>query len=480
MRADAELPARRPWSTVLTLVAIVAVVAIFVGVTVIGQRYARDIDALTRGLTTDAPSIERLSAARGALRRLTIETRDALRAAEGGGTPDGRSLEATRKALDTAIADYVALPPYPRERELQRAVLAAVDEYRRALDLVLERIDRGELAAAHQIVAARFMPASDQADRAIEKLEWVDADYASRTATSIKAARRKATRFAYGLAALAAAAALLVMGSVWWANRSFAAMADARARLEAVRKRLAEQRASELEMFAGRVAHDLRNPLAAIALRVAVAQRDAHDPARVQTCLHRVITVVEHATQMIDGLLDFARAGGATDPSAHVDACQAIRSVLDDLEPEIDDAGITVTTEMPAGAELRCRPGALLSVVGNLVRNAIKYAAGDGEGRITIRVAESASCVRVEVEDSGPGIPPDDAGRMFEPFVRGTVSGEPGIGLGLATVKRIVEAHGGRVGVRPVEPHGCCFWLELPRPTSRIDAMVPSSPDAHA
>ncbi len=479
---DPDLPARRPWPTALTVLAIVGVVGVFIGVTAIGQRYASDIDDMAHSLTTDAPSIARLSQARGALRRLTFETRDALRAADAGRPIDRRAIEATRKALDGAIADYVALPPYASERDFQRDALVDVDDYRQALDLVLDGLDHHELEKAHDLVAHRFMPASNRADRAIEKLERLDADYASRTATSIKQARQRATRLAYGLAILAAVAALLVMGFAWRANRSFAAMAETRTRLESVRKRLAERRAQELEIFAGRVAHDLRNPLGSIALHVAVAQRDVGEPERVKACLVKITTVIEHATQMIGGLLDFARAGGAADPHARVDACAAVRSVVDDLEQELEDAGITMTIVAPAVAELRCSPGALLSVIGNLVRNAIKYAAGSDEHEraIAIRVVDTATSVRVEVEDNGPGIPEADVDRIFEPFVRSIASDRPGIGLGLATVKRIVEAHGGHVGVLNVHPHGSRFWLELPKATEPHAQPAAASDGARA
>jgi signal transduction histidine kinase len=313
-------------------------------------------------------------------------------------------------------------------------------------------------------MTTRFMPASDRADRAIERLESLDADYASRTGSAIKHARRRASRMTYALAALAAGAALLVMSLAWWTNRSFAAMADARAEAESIRKQLAERRANELEMFAARVAHDLRNPLASIALRVALAQRNESDPLNVHACLAKMINALHHATQIIDGLLDFARAGGAPDPDARVDVCDAIRAVVDDLAPEIESGGITLSTEMPDTVEIRCSTGALLSVLGNLLRNAVKFMSDTPlvERCISVRVLEGSARVRVEVNDSGPGIPPGTTDMIFEPYVRGAAAGQPGLGLGLATVKRIVEAHGGRVTVDSAPGRGTRFTVSLP------------------
>jgi signal transduction histidine kinase len=71
--------------------------------------------------------------------------------------------------------------------------------------------------------------------------------------------------------------------------------------------------------------------------------------------------------------------------------------------------------------------------------------------------------VYFEVQDTGPGIAAELSERIFQPYVRAGLPGQPGIGLGLATVKRLVEAHGGRVGVRSVVAGGSLFWFELPR-----------------
>ena len=106
-----------------------------------------------------------------------------------------------------------------------------------------------------------------------------------------------------------------------------------------------------------------------------------------------------------------------------------------------------------------------MSVFGNVLGNAVKYigAAPAGARHVHVRVIEENGQVRVEVEDTGPGIAPDAQDAIFEPYVRGPNTTQPGLGLGLATVKRIVEAHGGAVGVRSIVGKGSCFWFELPR-----------------
>jgi signal transduction histidine kinase len=117
--------------------------------------------------------------------------------------------------------------------------------------------------------------------------------------------------------------------------------------------------------------------------------------------------------------------------------------------------------------------------VQNLVRNAIAYMADSPVRVVRVRTArrDGRAPVRIEVEDSGPGIPEGLGERVFEPFVRGdgTVAG---YGLGLATVKRFVSAHGGRVGFSATPGAGTLFWLELPRPRSLPTVRPEAQPKA--
>ncbi|MEP6864964.1 MAG: ATP-binding protein [Deltaproteobacteria bacterium] len=120
---------------------------------------------------------------------------------------------------------------------------------------------------------------------------------------------------------------------------------------------------------------------------------------------------------------------------------------------------------IPPGS-IACSKGVLTSLVSNLGQNAIKYMGDVQERRIELRVLETDRGWRVEVEDTGPGISVEDQQRIFRPHVQ-LQRGGAGIGLGLATVDRLVRAHAGSLGVSSKPGHGALFWFELPKATAR-------------
>ncbi|MGK4009129.1 ATP-binding protein [Sorangium sp. So ce1036] len=105
----------------------------------------------------------------------------------------------------------------------------------------------------------------------------------------------------------------------------------------------------------------------------------------------------------------------------------------------------------------------LTSIVANLARNALEHLGDAAVCRVVIRVLGANDAVRIEVEDTGPGIAPAIEKMVFEPHVRASGARAPGSRLGLATVQRLTEAHGGRVGLRAVVGSGSLLWVELPK-----------------
>jgi signal transduction histidine kinase len=132
-----------------------------------------------------------------------------------------------------------------------------------------------------------------------------------------------------------------------------------------------------------------------------------------------------------------------------------------------------------------CDVGTLTSVLENLLQNALKYTRDCDLRRIAVRASRGCGVVRIEIEDTGPGIPPGIIDRIFEPYVRVGGCQQVGLGLGLATVKRFCEACGGSVRVHSTVGVGCTFTVELPEATEAkeakeakeaTDAYYPESP----
>jgi signal transduction histidine kinase len=240
-----------------------------------------------------------------------------------------------------------------------------------------------------------------------------------------------------------------------------------------------EQRADELELFAGRVAHDVLSPLgaAALALSYLTEKGGIQDP-RARRMLALGQRGIERTRLIADDLLEFASAGARPDPTARADVRTVIAAVIEEARQMAEERQVTLAIETVDAGSVCCKMGILSSMVSNLVRNGVKYV-GEGPGKTVcvrarrlgsikagspapFKAGSPAPFMRIEVEDNGPGLPAAMEAAVFEPYVRGPDNHQPGIGLGLATVKRVAEAHGGRVDVRSVPRAGCRFGLELP------------------
>jgi signal transduction histidine kinase len=228
--------------------------------------------------------------------------------------------------------------------------------------------------------------------------------------------------------------------------------------------RVMDTRVSEMELFASRVAHDIRSPLAAVGLVLEMERRHHPIEPKTDASLDRGIRSLQRVGQVVDALLVFARAGGAPPEGASANVSAVVRDTVDELQFAAKQKGIELSVEAPTSdSSAACFPGVLVSLVSNLVGNAIKYMGDSPLQRVTVRSSESRHMVRVEVEDTGPGVPSELRERIFDPYVRAAASTIPGIGLGLATVRRFAESHGGRVGLDSNDaPGGSVFWFEIP------------------
>lgn len=208
-----------------------------------------------------------------------------------------------------------------------------------------------------------------------------------------------------------------------------------------------------LAVFAGQVSHDLKNPLAAISMSLELIQDELEeaDTERLEIVVDlagRAYNGAVRMTGMIEDLLQFAR-GGTAPQLTEVDLQEAVSSLVSELDP----TGHEVTVEgLPTVLADRTQ---IIAVVQNLVLNALKFSPESAPVRV------HAVGNRVEVSDSGPGIPSEDRERVFEPMVR-LDKRIPGTGLGLAICHRIITAHRGRIGIEETPGGGTTVWFELP------------------
>jgi signal transduction histidine kinase len=418
----------------------------------------RPINQYALEIIEDAvPSIEHLGSVRTELNRLGMFVAEYVARSENGKTVTRDDVRAARDQLDSELAAYRRLPAFPGEDEHLATIDQDLAQLDRSIRLTLDETDAGASSSAvrslHEVIHPQMLKTYDD----LARLRAVNLSRVYANAEGIRRANDEAAFFALalGLTSLlvASLASLLVIRVL-----------RGRARLSEERGRMLVERATELEAFAGRVAHDLKDPLGAIALRVLSAGMNRDLDPKVQDHLDKVTRQVDRMDRIINGLLEFARAGANPPPGARADLENVLSEIVSEVSPAANAAQTELKVDPFPPTQLACTPGALTSVLSNLLGNAVKYIpGGEQPRRIAVHVREGGDYARVEVEDNGPGLPPGTEQMVFEPFRRLAGSKAPGIGLGLATVKKIVEAYRGRVGVDSHPGRGSIFWFEMPK-----------------
>ncbi|WP_459618781.1 sensor histidine kinase N-terminal domain-containing protein [Bordetella sp. 2513F-2] len=198
--------------------------------------------------------------------------------------------------------------------------------------------------------------------------------------------------------------------------------------------------------FVADAAHQLKTPLAGLRTQAELALRDA-SPDEMQSSLRQLVTGSERATRLVNQLLLLARA-------EHPDSAGLARTDLNAVAHEQTmqwvPQALSLNTDLGfEGADgplpINGNPILLAELLNNLIDNALRYTPRGGH--ITVRVRTLAGRPRIEVEDSGPGIPPDERSRVFDRFYRVLGTQSDGSGLGLAIVREIAQRHQAEVGI---------------------------------
>ena len=207
------------------------------------------------------------------------------------------------------------------------------------------------------------------------------------------------------------------------------------------------------------MAHGIRNPLAGIRLAAQLGLEQVPATEPVHENLQDVLIEVDKLEAHVRGILDFTRPFEPHVEPTHL--ASLIEALLRTLASRLEAGGVTVDLDVPPDLPLvRADPAHLGQALQELVVNAIE-AMGPG-GRIAISAAASgngAGRVRLELADTGPGVPPEMRQRVFGLFM---TTKSTGTGVGLAVVRKIIERHGGTIALEAAVPHGARFVLDLP------------------
>ncbi|RPI97727.1 MAG: hypothetical protein EHM39_09035, partial [Chloroflexi bacterium] len=213
--------------------------------------------------------------------------------------------------------------------------------------------------------------------------------------------------------------------------------------------------------FARSIVHDLKNPLNNIGLTAELAGLDQVDSETRQKAVTTIRQQVDRISEMISEILEFTQGPRPELVLPPVDYAQFARGVLEEIRPEASLKGVTLVLENdPPAVALLLHTKRLRRVFYNLIQNAAEAMPSGGQVRLRFKV--DGAQVVTELEDTGPGIVPEMAGRLFEAFA--THGKSHGTGLGLSICKRIVEDHHGWIATRREPGRGAIFAFGLPRP----------------
>ncbi|MEK8028658.1 sensor histidine kinase [Pseudaquabacterium rugosum] len=227
-----------------------------------------------------------------------------------------------------------------------------------------------------------------------------------------------------------------------------------------------DQSMSTQKHFLADAAHQLKTPLAGLRMQAELAQREIdagqQDPQQLKRSLQQIATASQRAAHMVNQLLAMARAESkdmARKPEP-VDLAALARETVRDFVPKAMDLRIDLGYEgpdggapaTPAAGTLLGQPLLVRELVRNLVDNALQYTPAGGT--VTVRVIDDpyGQVAVLQVEDTGPGIPPAERALVLQPFYRALGTNVDGSGLGLAIVQEIVQQHGAELTIDDARP----------------------------
>jgi signal transduction histidine kinase len=222
--------------------------------------------------------------------------------------------------------------------------------------------------------------------------------------------------------------------------------------------------------FVAGVSHELRTPLAQIQLFAELLETDRLRPDQRERSVRVIREEARRLTYLVENVLRFSGAerGAARILPEPTDLAPAVRDVVESFAPLARSRDATLEVSLAEGLRAPVDRSALRQVLLNLLDNAVKY--GPRGQRVRVRLAAQGRGVQLSVSDEGPGVPPAERERIWQPYRRlrrDAESAAGGSGIGLSVVRDLVELHGGEVAVGDAPGGGARFEVWLPGPIER-------------
>jgi PAS domain S-box-containing protein len=231
----------------------------------------------------------------------------------------------------------------------------------------------------------------------------------------------------------------------------------------------AQEAITSRDTFLSIASHELRTPITSMKMhaqhmrkRITSGDPAAFSPERVTRLVEQTERSIGRLSRLVEDMLDISRiaTGRLHMHLGQVNLSELTHEVVERFGPQLSEAGHTLELHLTPGLVGRWDRDRLEQVLANLLTNALKYAPG---APLKVSTLEGGACARLEVQDRGPGIAPEDQHRIFERFERLVAASQvSGLGLGLHIARHIVEAHGGTIRVHSALGEGARFVVELP------------------
>jgi two-component system, OmpR family, sensor kinase len=371
--------------------------------------------------------------------------------------------ESADKAMDVILAEIQdsttrftsGLPK--SESALWQSLAATAQRLVKKVDVTIKASKRAEAERARKHLEEEAKPISFELDDTASQLAQKNAEDTRVLLAELQATRLRASTLGGGAVGLALLLSMLV---------AFQVLSTLRRQERTIDSQLAElnHRNEELDAFASRVAHDLISPLAPLKGYLTLARRQATD-LEVKELLTQAESSTSRMSELVDGLLRFCRAGKSSDRgTGELDT--AVTTILLEQSQAAEVANVALDRQLEQGVAVQCPSNLLQSIAQNVVGNAVKYTAGRPDARVRVRVFREGQAGVLEVVDNGPGMTRASQARLFQPFFRAPESRSvPGTGLGLATTRRLVDAHNGVITVTSEPGAGTSVVVRLPLAT---------------